>query len=163
MPTQKGCVNFPMGDPRYRDTGEGGMLVRLVVEDTDDRWVICNGGGNSFRMDHLLIGSDDFVYPDGEPTRDRVMPHVLHHFPNCGGTPGLADTTPYEMVSRYFSRDYLAVITIGSTDWSGWNITEGRMWTCSHTDLNQRGRELWLLMHSMYPDSRVVLQTWLDT
>lgn len=41
----RGFVKFPVDDPEYQNSGEGGMLVRLaVLEKGRYGWPLCCGG-----------------------------------------------------------------------------------------------------------------------
>lgn len=59
-----GCVNFPIGDPAWGCTGEGGMYVVLTVWDAlslgnyAEKWVPCCGGYHHDSLDDAAIGCD---------------------------------------------------------------------------------------------------------
>ena len=80
----RGFVNFPVDDPAYTNTGEGGMFVRLVVApiDVPERpedeelgdymeraravdWMVCCGGHQFVLYDESFIGDD--VHPEPPP------------------------------------------------------------------------------------------------
>ena len=50
-----GWVNFPVNDPAYKNSSEGGLFVRLVVHQQND-WMVCCGGSNYVIFDETLIG-----------------------------------------------------------------------------------------------------------
>jgi hypothetical protein len=136
----KGYVNFPIDDPQYRDTGEGGMFVKLVVYD-DKNLGACFGA-------HIIdVLNEVFVSDD------------------CGGVE--SDHYPFidaiESTSRYLSRPYLASLLLGSTNWSGWDDAKEAYWICRYEDLNPGGKELYCMMKELYPESEVRLVTFLDT
>ena len=60
------------------------------------------------------------------------------------------------------SSDYLCIITLGSTGWSGWNDEAG-YWKCSYDDLTSDGKALYQHILALYPEGKLTLQTWLDT
>jgi hypothetical protein len=57
----------------------------------------------------------------------------------------------------------LAVIILGSTDWSGWNESKGRYWTCKFDDLTEEGKALYKQIEALYPRCELHLLTFLDT
>ena len=174
----KGFVNFPVHLP---NGNEGGMFVRLVVvppevdfptiegdaEDTEaeveyykQKPVVCCGGVVHFHYDECFVATDEAdCVPWWEQTveqtvagayeRDKVE---LRHFPN------LEDEHYKDSYSaeRYLSTSYLAVVLMGSTGWNG-------RFRCTYVDLTDEGKALYDSMEKLYPNSQLVLQTWLDT
>lgn len=153
-----GYVNWPLDRP---SSGEGGMFVRLVVIDSRadaewaDKWVPCCGGYQSFLMDETFMGDDtlDRSYPEDEDSdrwakRDEDYSACEHrHFPS------LKEGGPYQ----YYSRGYLAVVTMGATGWSRSD------WTCRYEDLTDRGKDLYNQIRALYGGAELRLLTFLDT
>jgi len=136
-----GHVVFPHDDPRYSNTGEGGLFVRLVVKEAkeyDERWVNCCGGTHQIQMDEILLGGSARDFPSQRRT-------------------GIDDH------DRYLSVPCLATLTIGSTGWSGYHEAIGTYWMCHFEDLTEDGRALYNLIGKLYPGHKIELQTWLDT
>lgn len=138
-----GYVNFPVNDPSWEFTGEGGMFVRLVVEDVENTFMQCCGGHSN-----VVIYDESFVGTDKEER---------YHFPRLNRQ--FKSDDPY----KYTSIPYLAILTIGSTGWSGWNEEHGYYWKCAEEDLTEKGKELLEALKALYPGCRIDLQTWLDT
>lgn len=143
-----GYVNFPVYDSKWEFTGEGGMFVRVVVEDLgaqdngDNDFMQCCGGKCVVVIDESFIGTDE----------ERA-----YHFPR------LDDPSYSDDESRYISIPYLAALTIGSTGWSGWDEAAGEYWRCTQKDLTPKGRELLKNLRNLYKGCRIHIQTWLDT
>ena len=131
-----GWVNFPVNDADYTSSNEGGMFVRLVVEGVEN-FMVCSGGGNSFVVDEVLSGTDN------------NSAHPFHEF--------------HDGRYGWVCPDYLCVITLGSTGWSGWNDEAGHYWKCSYDDLTSDGKALYQHILALYPEGKLTLQTWLDT
>jgi hypothetical protein len=73
------------------------------------------------------------------------------HFPYIN-----SEEEDMDSLQRYRSIEYLAVITMGSTGWSG-------EFRCTYDDLTDEGKELYNNIQKLYPTGKLVLQTWLDT
>ncbi len=148
----QGCINFPIDDPKYRCTGEGGMFVRLVVlaeEDGSD--VVCSGGDHNFLYDESFLGDDS-----GRPDREAID----ECFP-CINDAGI----PYDEIYRkYASIPCLVTMVIGSTGWSGWTEEDGGHYFRATRDyLTPLGWNLYEAVQDAYPGKKIRLQTWLDT
>lgn len=183
-----GFVNWPISNAAYRCTGEGGMLVRLVVADDaeyDRKWAPCCGGEQAFLMDESFLGDD--VHPDGPGLPDnwggltqdqvkaalvanQVTPANAYHFPadaeytaaGLTGAGSAPNPTSGLNLERYLSRAYLAALTLGATGWSGHSEVNG-YFRCTFDDLTAEGKALYRLLEQLYPGCRLFLQTWLDT
>ena len=150
-----GNVRFPVDSPEWRNTGEGGMFVRLVVmgdAPLPREQFYCCGGENYIRLDERLIGTDaaqtgKLDYQDNwrEWAAAREREHN-RHFPG----------------DNHVSAPYLAVLTLGSTGWSGYSERKG-YWLCRQDDLTAEGKTLYAALKAAYPQATLVLQTWLDT
>jgi len=144
-----GFVNFPVNDPDLPSDGQGGMFVRLVVYDAKadknyyDKWGCCCGGTQSFIYDECYIGDDHSDENCNDQTEEDF------HFPWLH----LVEEHP----AKHRSREYLCIMTIGST---GWSNTE---WTCTYDSLTEKGKSLYKLIQELYPGCKIFLQTWLDT
>lgn len=64
---------------------------------------------------------------------------------------------------QYTSRDYLAVLVLGSTGWSGWNEGSGEYWMCTFGDLTAEGQALYRQLEVLYKGCDLHLLTFLDT
>lgn len=142
-----GFVDFPIDDPAYKNSGEGGMFVRLVVDDPDnDPWVVCCGGYCSFDYDENYTGDDR------ESTES-------YHFPSLNDP-----ESSWEDRNHYRSVAYLCVVNLGSTGWSGWNEEKGEYFLCRYENLTAEGKELYNMIKKLYEGKGTLyLQTWLDT
>lgn len=143
----RGFVDFPINDPAYKNSNEGGMFVRLVVDDpNNDPWTICCGGYCGFDYDEEYMG-DDLGNPE------------VYHFPSLHDAANL----PQEF-NHYGSVAYLCVINLGSTGWSGWNEEKGEHFLCRYENLTAEGKELYDMIKKLYEGKGTLyLQTWLDT
>lgn len=173
----RGFVDFPINDPRYRNSGEGGMFVRLVVvphfsesvpgEDWEvfyrrmkhEEWMVCSGGMCHILWDEELLGDDRT--PD--PPRGVLVenfPAEEKHFP---GFKERSSREPGDLMP-YLSREYLCALTLGSTGWSGWDEEKGEHFRCRLENLTPAGKELYELLTKLYAKrGTLYLQTWLDT
>lgn len=263
---QRGFVHFPIDNPRYSNTGEGGMFVRLVVipveedrfpDNPDKYWMLCCGGTQSIQRDECFIGDDQYRSPSAKLVRkspssgtettyfrvrlkdgtthwayqvdgvDGPIVHVqkrpgdgsllgwhplqdveilrkpelrddmtdeqrsalldplspgevsdlialkhafevamlgeIDHFPRMDDAYPEGDVMDDRWL-QYASIPYLAVITLGSTSWTGYDEHLQRTWVCQIGDLTPEGKLLYQSMLALYGDrGRLVLQTWLDT
>ena len=119
------------------------MFVRAVVAERDDKkrpWMVCCGGYQSVIMDETLLHCDERA-----------------HFPDI-------EKRDLEAIYRFLSINYLAIVTLGSTGWSGWSDENERYFECTEEDLTSEGRALLGNLRALYGDrGEVILQTWLDT
>ncbi len=185
-----GWVNFPINDNQYTNSKEGGLFVRLVVIDNkpyDNKWMICCGGLQHVFMDESYVGNDKVAQP-----RDRLWDWVFspktvgriarivnrllssrvkswmisryyrivnsfdeREFPRINKEDDFSD--------RYMSRGYLAILTLGSTGWSGWDNKKEEYWHCKYSNLTSEGKELYNMIQKLYVGCELELQTWLDT
>jgi len=140
-----GCVSFPVDSKEYVSTGEGGMIVQLVVMDeSKEGWHMCCGGGCYVMHGEALTGMTGRHRPD-------------RHFPK------LRDKDVDDLYEQFMSIPYLACVDLGSTGWSGYSDQNGEYWKCGYPDLTNVGQELYNLMQKLYPEGTVYLLTWLDT
>lgn len=164
-----GYVRFPVDDPAWRNSMEGGMVVKLVVCDIrafDDQFALCSGASVTDVLSESFVGDDR--RPCQQPPQNYDSIEAVHaeqhavaqwesyHFPN------LADDA-VQGVERYVSRGYLAVLVLGTTGWSGWSEAEGRCWQCRFTDLTDEGKALYRQIEALYAGCELHLLTFLDT
>lgn len=148
-----GWVNFPINDPMWEMTSEGGMFVTLVVyeentsiqEDPLSFFKCCGGASLVLRECEVLTEIVDCTTDEAKTQEDRRKFY------------GEVDTSP----------GLLAAITLGTTGGSWGRSVEGdRMWEnwgCRMSDLTEDGRELVKTMRKLYPHACVELLTHLDT
>lgn len=167
-----GFVNFPIDNPEYKSSGEGGMFVRLVVVGKEGKeWMQCCGGYCDVTYDESFIRDDKRERPEPPnvenykiqekflATLDKEQKDLQEydefHFPDM-----------YKQNNdflKYNSIPYLCAMTIGSTGWSGWNDKKREYWHCTIDDLSEQGKQLYDLVQKLYPNCDLYLQTWLDT
>jgi len=185
---QRGFVNFPVNDPRYVNSNEGGMFVRLVVRprETDDPFMLCCGGYQSITYDENYIAPNPYrdqamamwEKADSEEDTAEAMKMVeaarlldkqaeTDRFPQLNVERQYADVNSMleavTSLEKYQSEDYLAILTIGSTGWSGWDEAAGHYWECTEDNLTEGGKELIMVLRALYKGCEIELQTWLDT
>ena len=132
-----GLVRFPVDDPKWKNTREGGMFVRLVVvPPLDLDYPVCCGG-----LLHILADEN------------LLDPKEKEHYPRLDDDNAL---------DQFKSIGYIAVMYMGSTGWSGADLN-GDYWQCQSKDLTLDGRNLMDLMTVLHPKCQVELLTWLDT
>ena len=168
----RGFVKFPT---HLENDKQGGMFVRLVVMPTinaprldnnltEDMWdyyrenkeIVCTGGMSSFIYDEVFYGTDDKDWTswweqEGKLDEKRNRSIEEEHFPYINSKEEDMDS-----LQRYGSVQYLAVITMGSTGWSG-------RFRCTYDDLTDEGKELYNNIQKLDPTGKLVLQTGLDT
>lgn len=164
-----GFVNFPVNDKNYENSNEGGMFVKLVVIN-DGNWSVCCGPGDNVSMFSDVMIDDDkpkknVTKPKHisefaeklELNKDNIKNNITFHYPR------IDDDICGNLSSRYMSIPYLAIIDIGSTDWSGWNEKKKQYWHCTFDDLKDDGKALYNSMKKLYPKCDIRLVTFLDT
>ena len=166
---KNGVVNFPVDDPSWHNSREGGMFVKLVVCDDrefDEQYGICCGVHVYDFLSETLIGDD--VRPRPETIRiDDNDPDFLsksdhfdrlqaeweeYHFPHMNDA----------KKPKYYSRTYLCSMILGSTGWSGFR-DDGKQWICFYDDLTEEGKLLYNQVIQLYPGCTLHLLTFLDT
>ena len=132
---------FGVDGDSYENTMEGGMFVRLVVlDDENDTELVCCGGENHIVEDEIIIGDNSGRTP--EDVRQEIFP------------------SPYP---EHVSDACLAILTIGSTGWSGYDHAVNAYWRATVDDLTPEGKRLCLALEEAFPGKRIRLLTWLDT
>lgn len=143
-----GYVRFPVDDPAWEFSREGGMFVRLMVpvfnRHPDAAWMECCGGLVQVQLDETAVFDDE------------LFRHLWPRMFDANGEPR-EDHTP----SDYLSVPCLTVVTLGSTGWAGHR--NGNYWRCGEKDLTDAGRQMVNLVRKLYPAHAPVLTTWLDT
>lgn len=169
---KNGWVNFPVDDPSWYNTKEGGIFVKLVVCDDreyDERFGLCSG---VYVYDHY---SETLIYDDKRPLPKNdfkrsdfyneqdfltaiendctdLQKWEEYHYPGIN----------HRTEPQYISRTYLAVIIMGSTGWSGYKDNNG-LWQCTYDDLTEDGKQLYNSIEKLYPNCTLHLLTFLDT
>lgn len=165
-----GCVNFPVNNSDYYNSNEGGMFVKLVVCDNrehDNKWEMCCGVTVNDLLAESFVGDNQRVNPEFDTCltpADIIQAQVTSrdwirvHYPNFDNhDPAL------ETIEQYISRDYLAVIVLGSTGWSGHHCETNACWHCTYEDLTEQGKALYKQIQMLYPECVLHLLTFLDT
>lgn len=172
----RGYVNFPVDNPEYKNSGEGGMYVQLVVSDAqkdfDKRWMICSGSNALITMAESLIGDDvhlepkiDYVNTPLDKWRELELQGAENfHFPRIEKEEETSNKAAWGFMGRYLSCEYLAVVNLGSTGWSGWRVDNSGHWKCTYQDLTPEGQALYDQIKELYQGfGDLYLITWLDT
>jgi hypothetical protein len=131
------------------NTGEGGMFVRLVVEDED--FMVCCGGTSYIIYDECFVGSDVTSDVSNEGFDAAIKLEEEYMFPHA------------EDVYKNISTSYICCMTIASTGASYYDDDKERNWICTFDDLTDEGKELYKQIQQLYPKGVITLQTWLDT
>lgn len=168
---QSGWVKFPVDDARYRNSGEGGMVVKLVaVESVElserECFAQCCGAQVFDLLSEVLIGDDQCPpptapadYANPEAVRAEQAAHLdwmRRHYPRY------SDDTA-EAREQELSQPYLAVLVLGTTGWSGWDDAKSAYWHCTFDNLSSMGQHLYQQFQMLYPNAQIHLLTFLDT
>ncbi|ELG7184131.1 TPA: hypothetical protein ACP3ZG_000540 [Pseudomonas aeruginosa] len=170
----EGWVAFPVNDPAWKNTFEGGMLVKLVVcdnRDFDTQLGVCCGANVFDVMSETFVGDDKCPQPLS-PIVDESDPEALlaalaaeqkaqgewvsRHYPRY------ADAS-VQGIEQYTSRPYVAAMVIGSTGWSGSRVEDHQTWVCTFEDLTEEGKALYRQLQKLYQGCDIHLLTFLDT
>jgi hypothetical protein len=159
---QRGMVNFPT---HLKNTNEGGTYIRLGVRekketDYNDLWLVCCGGYNNFYMDgsyqgNNIRGSFEADYNINWDSLQTIFEQEI--FPFYGGS---KEERSFE--EEYVSPNWLSITTIGSTGWTG-TREDGSDWICGYNDLTEEGKQFYDILKRTYPDSEILLMTFIDT
>lgn len=167
-----GFVNFPT----VETTGEGGNFVRLVVIDTNGdqehmrRFIPCEGGYISFQMDECFLGDDTTEEkikalgpsPECDIEGDGGMIAINYHMDRVSRIITGIEERYFPNINkadsqrRYFSRNFLAVVMLGATGWSG-------HFRATYKDLTDEGKDLYNSIQKLYPECELRLLSFLDT
>jgi hypothetical protein len=166
---RNGWVNFPVDDPKWSSTNEGGMFVKLVVCDDrefDEQFGICCGVHVHDLLSEQLINDDQRPYPT-YPTTDPNVPDFLTKMEEAIDNDKRWEEYHYPHANHfkkpdYHSRAYLCSMVLGSTGWSGHNDNIG-LWHCTYADLTEDGKSLYNTIQQLYPGCKLHLLTFLDT
>lgn len=171
---KNGWVNFPVNDPSWQNTKEGGMFVKLVVcddRDFDDQFGVCCGVNVWDQVTEQLIADDRRPQPEDclslehyaseaefvqafEDEQRKKREWEEYHFPYIN------EKHPTDR--SYTSRPYLASIVMGSTGWSGYRDGVG-LWHCTYDDFTEDGKNLYNSIQKLYSNCTLHLLTFLDT
>lgn len=169
--TPPGWVNFPITNPRYKNTRQGGIFVRLVTEErragrrSQPDWMRCPGGKCVVVYDGVLIGDDVNPpphIPDPGPTR-LVYMDTAYALQRERDFPRINEPTDNHLIEKYLSVPYLACLTLGSTQWTGYDDRALDYWHCTEQDLTDEGRALVATLRRLYEGCETRIQTWLVT
>ena len=169
-----GYVNFPFKDKEYKNSGEGGMVVKLVVCGKKPRkgiygksweYGVCCGAAISELMMESLVGDDKRPMPRGakehKTHESLIAEQELHnrwleyYYPQVNNANDAG-------TDRFLSTGFAAVILMGSTGWAGYSDKKGS-WVCKYSDLTPEGKKLYNMVKKMYPSQELHLLTYLDT
>jgi hypothetical protein len=159
-----GWVNFPVNDPTWTSTNEGGMVVKLVVygnEEFYDKFVMCCGAQVYDIGSEVLVGDDKPTNVKTSCTNsleDEDKGWISNHYPHL-----FEDDIESSSIDKYTSRDYLAAIVLGTTGWSGAKTSGYEYWKCTFDDLTVQGKALYKQIEMLYPGAEIHLLTYLDT
>jgi hypothetical protein len=139
-----GYVNWPT---HLVNDGQGGMFVRLVVE--DDAFMVCCGGYSVIFRDECFVGSDILTKVENfdlalEAEEKYIFPHAEDEYQDYSG-------------------NYICCMAIASTGASYYDDGKERNWICTFDDLTDEGKDLYKKIQQLYPKGTITLQTWLDT
>ena len=135
-----GFVNFPVDSEDWKNTMEGGMTVKIIVPvPLDDKFSLCSENFAIEYRANVLVGSDIT-----EICTVFGSYYSRNHFPE------------YDTLM-----DCYAIVTIGSTGWSGYNDSKG-YWKCTYRDLFPDGEALYDSLQKLY-NVRPHILTYLDT
>jgi hypothetical protein len=170
-----GVVNFPIESKEYPNSGEGGMVVKLVVignKRNKSSWEygVCCGASVTEVMAEQIVGDDKRPMPKdindftSLEAMNKSMAKVREwdgfYFPNLNKVWVRGDDDIG--MERYHSVGFAAVIVMGSTGWSGYSPEKGS-WVCKYSDLTDDGKEIYKMIKKMYPKQELHLLTYLDT
>lgn len=172
----RGCVRFPVDDPNWINSREGGMVVKLVALEPPEvpegrQFGVCCGAYVVDQLSEELVGDDRRPFP-ADPDEvasttkhgflaalkayeEAVAQWKRYHFPNLGDY--------REPWREFVSAPYLASLVLGSTGWSGTHVQTREPWRCSLEDLTDEGRALYAQLQALYPSAELHLLTFLDT
>jgi len=171
-PQVKGLVNFPAANLTYTDSGEGGLVVKLLLTLEPRYWQACSGAENTIMYENCLTAIylvPALLIPGGfltKPADDGIstQPNVTKLFPNFSNPrPSVLTESHEAFIRRYTSVPLVAAITLGSTNWAGYDHANGHYWQCTEHDLTLPGRALLHSLAAAYPAGAIYLTTWLDT
>lgn len=137
-----GVVNFPVEDPEWEFSQEGGTVVKMIVLAPADK--------NEFQ---LCFGAyvTDFL-SETLPRHDILSKHYPY-----------INSKHIDAYGRNLSVGYLAAVVIGSTGWVGYSRKNGECWSCELSNLSERGQCLYEMFKEMYPGCKIELLTFIDT
>lgn len=163
-----GVVNFPVHSDEWVNTREGGTVVKLVVcnrPGNDSSFTQCAGVGVFDYLCLVLVGDDKRPRPSADRLDNLAAVDAAvvaeyeweaYHFPSNNNAEADARI-------RLLSRDYLAVMVLGSTAWTGYHVTHGGEWLCRFQDLTEQGQAMYKMMEAQYPGCDIHLLTFIDT
>lgn len=166
-----GHVNFPVDSLEYKNSGEGGMYVKLVIlPNNKEELSVCCGTLNTYDFLSEVLVNDDKNYlsvPRSEsyPTIEQLdLEQSEHERRQRKYFPCLQRKFEERDIYRTFlSTPLIASILLGSTGWSGYSEEKGEYWYCTLDDLTVAGKRLYATLQDLYEGHEIRLLTYLDT
>lgn len=162
-------VRFPLGDPGYRDTGEGSLAVKLVIQSghRDPRLMNCAYSREVIdtTCEHLIadliwmIPNDQALEPRGSYLNTSVGNLMASH---CAWLRReLAELSGLRLADacRETADQHLAVMTLADIDWVGYYRKTDSYWSCAYQLLTPRGKLLYNHLAGLYPGATLHLLT----
>lgn len=183
---QSGYVDFPLNDPKYFDTGEGGIYVVLVVIDNGE-WSVCCAQTPDIRIFFDSFAGDDLgprpdvfrglskiewdkLSPaDFERERKADNKYIRKYFPNYhveDDNEKIAESAESTVSDEFVSKGFLLALLIGSTNWCGYHKKgrlSGNAWRCKYETLTSDGKKLYDQLRKLYSGCEIRLLTFIDT
>lgn len=155
-------VNFPSGSP-YRDSGEGGLFVMMVVPEPDNFSHNCHVDGIIVisAVDVEVTRSciwESYDYHSSNRQRRRQMEEVMKK----NGDDDLRIWSSMLLLPEEFSDSLLFAAHMGSTHHSLWNEKVGAYFAATKDDLTYEGRILYEAVKVAYGTDPLLI-TCLDT
>jgi len=159
-----GFVDFPIGNPSFENVG-GSLVVKLVVipyyDDIEQVRFNESPGASVREVNELALVGDDRCEPPIGLVDCSTVDGIAYaaDLQNAWTARHLSQSTSDR--ARILSRDYLAVVVMGSAAWAGWNRELQMPWYCRYSDLNPAGRKLYEMMQLMHPSAELHLLTFM--
>lgn len=165
-----GFIKFPINDITdygYQCSGEGGIAVRLVVMnnsregESTPSWPICCVSLPNIIENEVTLGCDAHFQLNDMGNNYQRQQHYQksHYFEESHIS---KHNEKYLESQIRVSVEYLAVITLATTGWSGYSDLAG-YWKAQYSDLTEEGKELYALIQKLYPGKIICIETLLDT
>jgi hypothetical protein len=187
-----GFINFPINDPKYKDSGEGGLMVYGIFTDMWKMKTACCGEVNSVVIGEVI---DEWFDKQGYQNAKKDEDNILHYtekeikegiisvtrvakpeFGNYGGSethfvklpPGITTEIIFgirnDALRRMFCSGVYAVglIYLGSTNASLWCKKLGHYYIAKRKDLNPGGVLLVAALEKLY-NQKIKFITAIDT
>jgi hypothetical protein len=153
--TSAGCVLWPVDDPAWKDSGEGGMWAALVVPALEDEPLnVCASptGTIALPLPDVTVHDPGHIYTDGQ----RGWSALLNQ-------PKSADRDrEIDAAAMNAGRPVLACIVLGASGGSWWNDTVGEYFEVTAQHLNAEGARLVEAVEALFARPAHIV-TYLDT